>query len=304
MKSACQVVKGKGRAANVVSPTSFHEIIQRKDAKKQRCAKKGVGEAIFPSIFANFLGKMCHILRTFPKFPNKLECASPFPPLFFAYLCPFAPLRLNFSITLAIFLGITLQGCKPTDPFIARATYQQIDGRDRSGPLYRARVPTGWERKDPAPGESLADTMKALCEFHFAEGGQSVRITIHNFPADNFDARIPPGAQVARWKRQFAALNPTDAVVVPQSHGGFAGLLLEATGTMDGKAMTMLGWSMQLAPEHYRVLMVLNDRYSRQMAADYTIKAIGDQELIKIKRDQIIDFANSFELVKEIPVRT
>lgn len=213
-------------------------------------------------------------------------------------LC-FSCSRLGPYLTAVLLL--LLQGCQRSEQEPPR--WQEIQGRDRKEMIYRARVPEGWSRKDPPPGETLTDTTKPLVEYGIAEGDKTIRITIHNFPVDKVSDRIPPAAQISRWKGQFSFLDPTTVVVTPHSHGGYSGLLLEASGTLNGKTSAMMGWSMQLHPEHYRILMAMKSEETRQMAGDYTIKAVGDQDLMIKYRQLITDFANTFELIKEIPSR-
>lgn len=211
-----------------------------------------------------------------------------------------------------IILLLTLAGCQ-SDENVSTGSYQEIAGRDLpadSPPysrqiVYRAKVPSEWIRIDPTVNDSISDTMKPLCEFQIKEGTETIRITIHNFPTDNIEDRIPPEVQIARWRRQFTLLDPAKAFVVPQARGGFAGLQFEGTGIFKGDPATMLGWSMQLANEHYRTLKAI-DRiegkgHYKQMSADYTIKASGPVGLMEKNRESIIEFAKSFELINEIP---
>jgi len=102
---------------------------------------------------------------------------------------------------------------------------------------------------------------------------------------------------VKRWEGQLGSVK---AAVEPVTHAGFAGLFLEAP--------TVLAWSMQLDMEHYQTLSLLagsdaEKEHFKQMCADYTIKVTGSQELIDEHRDELFLFANSFELIQEIPKR-
>jgi hypothetical protein len=62
---------------------------------------------------------------------------------------------------------------------------------------------------------------------------------------------------------------------------------------------------MQLAQEHHLSLEVeheeFDDKTRRQMRSDFTIKAAGPPRLIEKHREAIIRFAQSFELIHEIP---
>lgn len=223
------------------------------------------------------------------------------------------------SVAFLLFLSVVIFGCAEDN---SKAAYpiQQISGRDEGikknsayhrSPIYRAKVPSNWKRKDPDPSESIVDTTKPLCEFIIDDGnGERVRITVHNFPSESSEERIPPNAQVARWKRQFTDLDLTTLSLKPQAYGGFSGVLFEGSGTLADEPVTMMAWTMQLAQEHYSALSFHlslsrspEERHSlKQMRADYTIKAVGPRTLmIKHHRD-IVAFGHSFELIQEIPL--
>lgn len=189
---------------------------------------------------------------------------------------------------------------------------QEIFGRDNSQlPLYQVKVPKKWKNQIQS-ALSLEDTTKPLCEFiiqnneHDSDTEKSmgqIRITIHNFPSESITERIPPNAQIARWKRQLTKMDPNSLSVEPQAFGGFVGFLFEGTGLLSEDPTTILGWIMQIAPEHYRALNRPGKdvNYRKQMRADYTLKAVGPKQLIEKYKDEIIVFARSFELIQEIP---
>lgn len=198
----------------------------------------------------------------------------------------------------------------------AKTIYQEITCRDAGSEIslrpaiYRVQMPEGWQRHDPSPKESLVDTTKALCEFFIpGENSEKIRITIHNFPFDSLLERIPSNTQTDRWQRQFTSLDPSNMSVIPQSFGGFSGLLFEGSGRLNNQETTILGWAMQLAPEHFTTLSVFLNHASsleethllRQIRSDYTIKAIGLTSLVAKHRNSIIQFARSFELIQDIP---
>lgn len=218
-----------------------------------------------------------------------------------------------------IFIGLLISGCSTQSP-ISKITdsYQEICGRDIGSdaseryPIYRVRVPNEWKRVDPIQNESITDTTKSLCEFIIdGDYDKHIRITVHNFPVDNADQRIPPIAQITRWKRQFTTIDQTSLQVIPQAFAGFSGLLLEATGIVKNEEISLIGWAMQIAPEHYSTLTASMGRPTdpilhknsdiKQMRAEYTIKATGPKDLMAIHRMTIINFARSFELIEEIP---
>ena len=100
-------------------------------------------------------------------------------------------------------------------------------------------------------------------------------------------------------------MNESTVVLKNQSFGGYSGLYFEATGLIQDKPTKVLGWSIQLAPEHFRALSYvphksLEHRF-RQMRGDVTIKAVGLPHLLQKNRDEIINFARSFQLIDDIP---
>lgn len=187
---------------------------------------------------------------------------------------------------------------------------QTIAGRNEGEgrhPIYRAQAPISWIRHDSLSEDTLTDTTKPLCEFVIMEKDDILRIAIHNFPTDQISERIPPEAQVARWQRQFESLDKIHSLTIPQSFSGYSGLLFIGEGKMHEQNVAVLGWSLQLAPEHYRNLQQNATHKSiflyRQMRSDVTIKAIGPVHLVQKHKQAIIDFARTFELIKEIPSR-
>ena len=137
------------------------------------------------------------------------------------------------------------------------------------------------------------------------QGPDKIRITVHNFPADSLEKRIPPLAQVTRWKRQLGVIDSKSESTKPQSFAGYYGLLLEATGLIDKERVTMMGWALQLAPEHFRALQKATslgiEQRHRQMRGDITIKAVGPEDFMKKNRQDIFNFAHSFQLIDDIP---
>ena len=171
--------------------------------------------------------------------------------------------------------------------------------------IYRMKVPSHWTQQQPSFDESITDTKKAIAEFFIEEKDEKIRIAIHNFPSDSMDSRIPPMVQVSRWKKQFSSMVPSSVSTKPHAFGGYYGFLFEATGEMHGIATTVLGWALQLAPEHYRSLShpvpaTLANRH-RQMRGDVTIKAVGPEQLMDKYREEIISSARTFQLIDDIP---
>lgn len=179
--------------------------------------------------------------------------------------------------------------------------------------VYRARVPEEWLRRDPSEYRSIEDTKLPLVEYFIRDSGEDkekkpeeIRITVHNFPVDHIQNRIPPAAQVERWERQLQGAEPAKMEKKEKMQGGFAGLFFKGVGKFEGKETAVLGWAMQLDIDHFRSLTYIEaspveQRYYKQMRADYTIKATGPEEMIEKHRDQIETFASTFELIQPIP---
>lgn len=209
---------------------------------------------------------------------------------------------------LRFIIAILLTGCtEHPKPDTRQKTYLIVGrdtGRGESPPLiYRVKVFDTW--KIIAPRESIHDSTKPLCEFYLQEGSASIRITVHNFPVDSKDKRIPPQAQISRWKKQFEKLDHHAWQTKPVASAGFEGLYFEAEGILQGIDTKMIGWSMQLCSEHYQSLIATDfngSNESRQRRADYTIKAVGPSALVDKYLHAIVQFANSFELIEEIPI--
>lgn len=144
---------------------------------------------------------------------------------------------------------------------------------------------------------SIADTTKANSEFFIQDKGREIRLTVHTFPFVDDNGRIPPQAQIARWKKQLEELNLLSVQVLPESHGGFSGLYFEGEGSQG----TVMGWSMRLVPAYSRQLSLEKEPLDKLKRADYTIKATGPTDLIERHRPVIIQFAQSFELIDELP---
>lgn len=206
-----------------------------------------------------------------------------------------------------LYLGLSLSlltSCSHDHP-LDFSTWQQVTGRDDGESLarpllYRAKTFSHWIRKDPLATESIADTTKAICEFYIRENDQLIRVTVHTFPINNPSARIPPQAQIARWKKQFEELDPLAVHIWEDSHGGFSGLGFEGQGLLKGAQTKVMGCSMRLASCYQRLLSQSPLSVDRQKCADYTIKASGPPELMNKHRADILAFVQSFELIDEL----
>ncbi len=189
---------------------------------------------------------------------------------------------------LPLLIFIICSAC--SSPEETKAThYQYVTGRNQLA-IYRINAPKEWKKIDPDSPPS--DTKLPLCEFHIEEPDGSIRITLHNFPSQTIDDRIPPGSQIARWKRQFSFI---DENITPQSFSGYVGFLFEGD---DGNTAVM-GWIVQLGAEQYSRLSLPD--FPPELRSDVTIKAQGPTHLIQKHRQKIISFARSFELLQEIP---
>lgn len=218
-----------------------------------------------------------------------------------------------FRFTLLALLFLLLACSSEERSGDKKFNWQEISGRDEGNgdisreAIYRAKVPEKWMRQDPDVMESIFDTKKANSEFIIKDPDGDVRVVVHNFPSVTIQDRIPPVAQVSRWKRQFSILDPVSLREDPYAHGGFAGIYFEASGVIEGKRQAYIGFAMQLDNEHYQVLSQQRNNsentLTRQKCADYTIKASGLPDSIEKYRREIQAFARSFELIEEIPVR-
>lgn len=211
-----------------------------------------------------------------------------------------------FSALSLLFFILLLSACDQPD--YVHATWHEFYCRDRGNPaerevLYRAKVPKHWIRKDCQ--ESVADSMKPICTFIFGNPEDPVELTIHTFTVDTFEQRIPPAAQVNRWKRQFDEIDLTTLFIEPRAHGGFTGLKMTAFGKIKEKESGIIAYSMQLAPPHWMSLQQDSEINLKQkeMTSDYTLKAFGSPFAISQTKEEIETFANSFELIDEIPLR-
>lgn len=160
--------------------------------------------------------------------------------------------KINIYYALALFLAAALS-----------AREEVIPGRS-TGPafLYRIEVPESWVRETI---EIVEDTQKPIAEFRAGD----VRVTIHNFPS----MRIPPGAQVERWKKQTPPL-----AIESQAFSGFQGLFFDSE--------TTLAWALEWGASR---------RTNEEGCADVTFKATGP---VQASRAEIIRAARSFERIE------
>ncbi len=206
---------------------------------------------------------------------------------------------------------LTLTSCGGESNTTERLPWQGISGRDEGNAerdrVYRVRVPSEWTRRDPDSHVSITDTMLALCSFDIEDPAGAVHIAVHNFPAESMSDRIPPGAQVSRWRQQLGLQDPLSYTISPCSHGGFTGLCLQGDGHKEDSPTAILAWAMQIGTKHFRSLetsdSTVQSKLFHQMRGDYTIKATGPKASLERHQDAIVAFARSFELIEEIPTQ-
>ncbi|KAF3362087.1 Uncharacterized protein PHSC3_001398 [Chlamydiales bacterium STE3] len=198
-------------------------------------------------------------------------------------------------------LVLCLSACHSTTS--NESHWLEIEGRAQNKPIYRAKVPPHWERVLPDGQAYLKDTMLPIITFLIPNESESLRITVHNFPTKAIEESVSPHAQILRWQKQFESIEPYSMDYNEIAYGGFVGLQFYASGILKGRPTAFLAFAMQLIPEHYRMLsnQPLREEEFKQMRADYTIKAVGHPDAIEQHKDEIIAFAESFELIKPIP---
>lgn len=175
---------------------------------------------------------------------------------------------------------------------LGRSDIETLSSRQ---PIYRMQIPEGWLTIIPAKELPLVDTTEPLLTLK----KDDVTITFHNFPVSDITQRVPPIAQITRWKKQFRELYEITVVITPYAVSGFTGLQFEAKGTQKGEHRGILAWSMQLTPELFQKL----PDSAVQQKADWTLKAVGPAETVDLLHQEISDLARSIELLTEIPQR-
>lgn len=195
-----------------------------------------------------------------------------------------------------------LTSCSNEENKFNRKQWQEITSRDQGDlpksrePLYRVKVSNHLQTIPPPTDKSIADSRLPLCEYILKEGLDEIHITIHNFP----NTPIPPRVQIERWIRQFSVIEENSMEIAPVSQNGFVGYFFSVTGILKEKRTTILGWALSLAPVHLQTLSSLSPE--NQKSADITIKVVGSPELVAKYQEEIINFAESFELINEIPM--
>ena len=215
--------------------------------------------------------------------------------------------NLSLLFSPYLFFFCLLASCSSSSSSLStqwQTFYARDDGKNLERPVvYRAQVPMQWKRLSPPVETSIADTTLPICEFWIeAEDEQDkVRITLHTFPFQDSQTRIPPQAQIARWKQQLTDREEWTTQTQTVSHGGFHGLFFEGEGIMQGKLTKIMGWSMQLASIYLKSLIHSSSSLSQPLLADYTIKVIGSPNKVEQHRADLFAFVQSFECIEELP---
>ena len=203
--------------------------------------------------------------------------------------------------------------CKNQSNSKSTLTTIGISGRESSilskeqTTIYEIDVPFNWICIEPSIGNTLLDTKKPIYELVIeneeGDDEEDIHITIHNFPNHSIEERIPPNAQINRWKQQFTILEEANTQISKQSFGGFKGLKFQGVGKIKEEDKMMIGWIMQLPHEHYYALGFPEKNRSQlyNLCADYTIKVIGPPEMIMKHQKSIEKAVQTFRLYKEIP---
>lgn len=170
------------------------------------------------------------------------------------------------------------------------------------GVIYEIDVPYDWICKEPIRDDTILDTKKPIYEFIIEEEDEDILITIYNFPGSTLEERIPPIAQINRWKQQFTTLDENLSQVSKEVFGGFTGLKFQGVGKIKGEEKMVIGWIMQLPQEHYFSINFSEKNKNRleNLRADYTIKVTGTAELIMKHHQSIEKAVKSFRLNSEI----
>jgi len=194
--------------------------------------------------------------------------------------------------------NLRLVECSSSENLLS-SQLEELEGRLKGSAIYRAQIPPSWIRVPLESDAYLHDTTLPIAIFTF----DGIHLTIHNFPTQKIEESVAPDMQAMRWQKQFDSLEAAKNAMTAVAHGGFAGLVFEASGVLKGQRRGVIGMAMQIAPQHYRALSLdpYRERRFRQMRADYTIKAVGPVESLEKHKEEIISFAESFELIDEIP---
>lgn len=165
-----------------------------------------------------------------------------------------------------------------------------ISGRYSNLPIYSAKIPGNWVIIMPKEDADLKDTKIPLISFNLPDG---ILVTFHTFPGDSLENRIPPMAQIERWKNQFKG---KDFELIPLSRCGFGGYCLRI---FDDSGM--IGYAMQLTPTLFQSMLYphfkIEELYFTEMRGDFTVKAIGKGSALEREQKIIDDFVKSLKWI-------
>lgn len=192
--------------------------------------------------------------------------------------------------------ALSLVGCNNQEEL--HTITEEIGGRFIEDRIYRIEVPQTWSVEKGHPLTDLADTRTPLRAWSIDDPDGSIRITFHSFPVEAEKPRVPPRAQVERWKRQLN--HPLSCCTEPTSWSGYCGLYFEGSQ----KEKTVLGWALQLGREHDYSLSSPSPRSletkRKEMRSDITFKVTGPTEAVDRHRDEILEAIGSFELIDDL----
>lgn len=169
--------------------------------------------------------------------------------------------------------------------------------------IWRLEVPKTWKRIDPQ--ELSTDTRLPNLSFEIQGEKAPILITLHNFPAEQLQERVPISMQITRWKRQLTNLDEVSLREVPFTQSGYRGLLLTAKGEKEGKSHAFIAVALQMDNELFEALRVESAErqtqfMNRQRRSDFTLKAQGDPEDLVLHEEDILNSFESFELIAGI----
>lgn len=203
---------------------------------------------------------------------------------------------------LSIFLPLTLFGIVFEQQYIQGRWIIHENSKILRKAIYTAKVPEGWIRQDSLI-ETIGDTTQPLVTFLIPTQKTHLRLTVHNF-AHSSVQRMSPIVHIERWKKQFSSLQSYEQLEL--SSGGFAGFFFEGIGELNHENQTMLAWIMQLDNELFQMVDLLISTplqipFYQEIRADYTIKVSGHCDSIQSKKEEILFFADNFELINPLP---
>ena len=166
-----------------------------------------------------------------------------------------------------------------------------IQNEQDSPYIYTALVPNSWKLM---PLKISSDTKEPICQFMLpVDGLEPLIITVHTFPFEDPQMRIPHFMQVQRWQEKFE--NGTETLK-RASHGGFSGLMQ----LLKKKDLAQISWTMALDQEHCYTILSTKNQMNKYYLADFTVKAWGSQPVIEQKKNEIEKFVQSFGFIDPI----